>query len=59
MIEEGTILTPAVLRKFADSPMSPFWEGQARQIIAWAADLIEAAEAMKDERSALGKGDSQ
>lgn len=43
------MLTPDTLRKLAEA-RSPFWEGQARQTLKWAADLLEAAQAVIDER---------
>lgn len=44
------MLTPKDIRDHAAAPMTPFWEGQARQILNWAADVIEAAQAVVDER---------
>lgn len=44
-------LTPESLRELAKAPATPFWEGQARQALAWAADVLEAAKAVIDERA--------
>lgn len=44
-------LTPEVLREHAKAPDSPMWQGQARQLLNWAADLLEAAQAVVDEQS--------
>lgn len=41
---EGTVLTGDVLRRHADAMRTVAWEGQARQLLRWAADLIDAAE---------------
>ena len=38
-------LTGAALRAHSKAK-GPFWEGQARQMLAWAADLIDAADKM-------------
>lgn len=43
-------LTPEALRAMADAKPSPHWEGQARQTLHWAADVLEAAQAVIDER---------
>jgi hypothetical protein len=45
----GTMLTPAVLRRHAKADRTMAWEGQARQLLAWSADLVEAAEDMAKE----------
>lgn len=49
--KDGEPLTARHLREHADAPNGPFWEGQARQLLGWAADLLDAAElAVKMER---------
>ena len=45
-------LTPEALRAVATAPRTPFWEGQARQALSWAADVLEAAETVIRERAA-------
>jgi hypothetical protein len=45
-------LTPDRLRSHAEAERSPTWDGQARQLLLWAADLLEAAErAIEAERA--------
>lgn len=44
-------LTPEVLREHAKAPETAAWAGQARQLLRWAADVLEAAKAVIDERS--------
>jgi hypothetical protein len=39
-------LTGDVLRQHADAPKTMAWESQARQLLRWAAELIDAAEAI-------------
>lgn len=39
-------LTPEALRQHAKAPETAFWVSQARQLLKWAADLIEAADAV-------------
>lgn len=46
-VTSGTVLTGEVLRKHAKADRTPFWESQARQLLAWAGDVVDAAEAMK------------
>lgn len=41
---EGERLTPALLRMHAGANRSTAWEGQARHLLRWAADALEAAE---------------
>lgn len=44
-------ITPESLRSIAnDKDGSPFWESWARQALLWAADTLEAAEKVIDER---------
>lgn len=43
-------LTPEALRAHATAPDSIGWQGQARQLLKWAADVIEAADALIEER---------
>lgn len=45
-------LTPAALREHATAPSTPFWDGQSRQMLNWAADVLEAAQKVLDERQA-------
>lgn len=47
---EPVMLTPEDMRELANrSPRDPFWAGQARQTLLWAADALEAAKAAIDE----------
>lgn len=44
-------LTPEVLRSHANAPETAAWAGQARQLLRWAADTLEAAQVVIDERN--------
>jgi hypothetical protein len=48
------MLTPQMLREHAKypDPVPPFWQGQAKQLLNWAADVLEAAQRVIDERDA-------
>lgn len=54
-MSEGSKLTPDLLRQHAATPRNMAWEGQARMLLKWAADLIEAAEALRQERTESGE----
>lgn len=43
-------LTPQVLRAHAEAEDSWAWQSQARTLLKWAADTLEAAQAVIDER---------
>jgi hypothetical protein len=50
------MLTPEMLREFANtspSPFSPHWVDEAKRLIRWSADTLEAAQAVIDERHAV------
>jgi hypothetical protein len=48
---DGEPLTARHLREHAKAVNGPFWEGHARQLLDWAADLLDAAElAVKQQR---------
>lgn len=51
------VLTPEAIRAVADAPPSPFWEGNARQTLRWAADVLEAAQRVIDERRTSAAGE--
>lgn len=44
-------LTPEMLREHAKRERTQAWDGQARQLLNWAADLLEAAKAVIYERA--------
>ena len=45
-------LTAARLRQHAEAPVDPMWDRQAKQLLLWAADVLEAAElALEAERA--------
>jgi len=46
-------LTSDTLREHAAAPPTIAWESQARMMLRWAADLIDAAQAIREERAAL------
>ena len=46
-------LTPQALRTHADAPMSVAWASQARALLAWGADLLDAAENLQQESHTL------
>jgi hypothetical protein len=43
------MLTPSMLREHAESPHTISWDDTARQLLKWAADLIEAADQVMEE----------
>lgn len=51
-MSEGDRLTPEALRGLATQTPGPFWVGQAKQALLWAADVLEAAEAVIKEQRA-------
>lgn len=42
--KDGQPLAPYHLRDHAEADPGPFWVGQARQLLRWAADCMESAE---------------
>lgn len=44
-------LTGDTLREHAAAPRTVAWEDQARALLRWAADLVDAAKAIRDERN--------
>lgn len=52
-------LTPQSLRALARAEPGPFWVGQAKQAILWAADVLEAAEAViREQRGSKETGET-
>ena len=51
-------LTPELLRAHAAKPETPFWIDEARQLLRWAADVIEAADRIVNEQSRKNGGES-
>ncbi len=47
-------LTPAKLRIFANSHRGVSWDTQARQLLLWAADCLDAAEQVINEGGSHG-----
>jgi len=41
------------LRALVETKPNPFWEGQAKQAMEWAADILDAAEKVIQERTAV------
>jgi len=48
------LITPESLRSIANDRGSPFWESWARQALLWAADTLEAAQRVIEERISSG-----
>jgi len=51
-MSDGDKLTPEALRTLARRELNPFWVGQAKQAMIWAADVLEAAETVIKEQRA-------